>query len=95
MVKHLQRNGALGACTPIVCLAALMLVPGSAAGAPPGTQLALALCAPDRNTFSVQIDNPYFPLPVGREWVLVGNDQGQTIGLRVTVLNRRETFRCG
>jgi hypothetical protein len=93
-MTHVRRNTVWSA-TVLLCLAALMVAPGSATGAPPGTQLDLALCAPDQNTFSLQIDNPYFPLPVGREWVLVGQDQGQILGLRVTVLNRKETFRFG
>jgi hypothetical protein len=93
MLKRLRRNRAMSACAPILCLGALMLAPGSATSAPAEPQLPLDLCAPDQNTFSLQIDNPYFPLPVGRVWVLGGKDQGQDLGLRVTVLNRKETFR--
>jgi hypothetical protein len=57
--------------------------------------LDLALCAPDRNTFTLAIDNRYFPLPVGRQWVLSGREQGQTIGLRITVLDRTENLYRG
>ena len=95
MVKLLQRNGAFSAFTPILCVAALVLAPGTATGAPPGTPLDPALCAPDQNTFSLNIDNAYFPLRVGRVWVYTGKEQGQTIGLRITVLDETERFYSG
>jgi hypothetical protein len=79
----------------ILCVAALVLAPGTATGAPPGTPLDPALCAPDQNTFSLNIDNAYFPLPVGRVWVYTGKEQGQTIGLRITVLDETERFYSG
>jgi hypothetical protein len=41
------------------------------------------------------IDNPYFPLSVGRQWVYVGKEQGETIGLQITVLNQTEVLRFG
>jgi hypothetical protein len=72
-----------------------MLGPGSAIGAPSRTQLDPARCAPDQHTFSVAIDNPYSPMPVGREWVYLGKEQGQTLGLRITVLDETETFHFG
>ena len=95
MVKLLRRNGAFSAFTPILCVAALVLAPGTATGAPPGTPLDPDLCAPDQNTFSLNIDNAYFPLPVGRVWVYTGKEQGQTIGLRITVLDETERFYSG
>jgi hypothetical protein len=95
MVKLLRRNGAFSAFTPILCVAALVLAPGTATGAPPGTPLDPALCAPDQNTFSLNINNAYFPLPVGRVWVYTGKEQGQTIGLRITVLDETERFYSG
>ena len=94
-MKLLRRNGAFSAFTPILCVAALVLAPGTATGAPPGTPLDPALCAPDQNTFSLNIDNAYFPLPVGRVWVYTGKEQGQTIGLRITVLDETERFYSG
>jgi len=59
-----------------------------------GTTLDLALCAPDRNTFTLAIDNPYFPLLSG-QWVLTGKEQGASIGLRITVLDSTETLYRG
>jgi hypothetical protein len=70
------------------------VAPASVIGAPsPATQLDPALCAPGQNTFSLTIDNPYFPLPVDEQWVYSGNEQGETIGLQITVLDQTETFR--
>lgn len=86
-------------------LLALLLVPAlSIAGKKPPRrgeteprrdtqQLDLELCAPRENTFTLTIDNSYFPLPVGRQWVYQGREEGQTLGLRITVLNETETFQ--
>ncbi len=41
------------------------------------------------------IDNPYFPLSVGDQRVLTGKEQGQTIGLRITVLDATENLYRG
>jgi hypothetical protein len=72
-------------------LVALLLAPTSALGADP-PPLDLSLCAPGQNTFSLAIDNTYFPLPVGQQWVYFGKEQGDPIGLRITVLDDTETF---
>lgn len=83
----------------VVVLAALLgatslVAPASVIGASvPEPTLDPALCAANQNTFTLNIDNPYYPLPVGQRWVYVGKEQGETIGLRITVLNRTETFR--
>jgi hypothetical protein len=71
-----------------------LLAPTAVIGAPKQTtQLDLALCAPDQNTFSLTIDNPYFPLPVGQLWIYTGKEQGESIGLQITVLDETETLR--
>jgi hypothetical protein len=67
---------------------ALMLAPSAARG----VDLDLALCAPDQNGFTLTIDNDFFPLPVGRRWVLLGEENGETIGLRKTVLDQEVSF---
>jgi hypothetical protein len=77
-----------------LCLVALMMGPNPAMGAA-STSLDLALCAPDQNSFTLEIDNSYFPLPVGQQWVLTGKEQGQTIGLQITVFDETETFFQG
>jgi hypothetical protein len=76
----------LGLATPLV-------VPGlGSAGRHPGEELDLELCDPRENRFTLEIDNRYFPLPVGQQWVLSGEDEGETLGLRITVLDDTETF---
>jgi hypothetical protein len=85
------------ALTAGTALAAIVLIASMPAmGAPASsTELDLALCAPRQNTFTLDIDNTYFPLPVGQVWVYQGNEQGQTIGLQITVLNETEDFYSG
>jgi hypothetical protein len=92
-MKPLRHKRAWTAATPLLSLAALMLGPAPATGAPQGAQLDLALCAPAADKFTLPVTNPYFPLPVGREWAFVGKEQGQDLGLRVTVLDQTETLR--
>jgi hypothetical protein len=85
------------ALTAGTTLAAIVLIAAMPAmGAPASsTELDLALCAPRQNTFTLEIDNTYFPLPVGQVWVYQGNERGQTIGLQITVLNETEDFYSG
>lgn len=66
--------------------------PVSGAGA---AKLDPALCAAGRNSFTLAIDNSYFPLPVGRRWVFTGSEQGQRAGLRITVLQATKTLFRG
>jgi hypothetical protein len=90
-----RRNAAWCASVPVLCLVAALLMPAPALAAPQTTQLPLSLCAPDQNTFTPSIDNPYFPLPVGAVWVYTGKEQGDNVGLRITVLDATEAFRFG
>jgi hypothetical protein len=90
-----RRTTAWRASVPVLCLVAALLAPAATFAAPTTTQLPLSLCAPGQNSFTLNIDNPYFPLPVGAEWVYTGREQGQNIGLRITVLNATESFRFG
>jgi hypothetical protein len=77
----------LTAATTLVGL--MLLVPSSSTG----ETLDPSLCAPDRNSFTLEINNEFLPLaPVGRSWVLRGEDEGRTVGLRITVLNDTEPF---
>jgi hypothetical protein len=84
----------ISACAALLSLVALLLGAASARGAV-STNLDLDLCAPDQNTFTLAIDNDFFPLPVGQQWVLFGKEQGETIGLRVTVLDATENLYRG
>jgi hypothetical protein len=86
-----MRRLAVGTILTTLSLVVLMTGPAPASGAQ-GTNLDLALCAPDQNSFSLTIDNSYFPLPVDQRWVLVGKEQGQTIGLQVTVFDATKNF---
>lgn len=55
-----------------------------------GGELPLSLCAPGDNDFTLNIDNEFFPLPVGRRWTLAGKEQGTSLRLRITVLGETE-----
>ena len=48
-------------------------------------------CDPDAGGFTLEIDNPFFPLPPGREIVLEGEGSGGTELVRITVLDEVET----
>lgn len=92
----MRAKRALTVAVTLLGLVALLLASSTAMGAkPPGTELDPALCAPGENTFSLTIDNSFFPLSVGQQWVYRGKDQGQTIGLQITVLNETETLYSG
>jgi hypothetical protein len=46
--------------------------------------------------FSTQIDNPYWPMPVGRTWhVHVSNPQGESLQETITVLNQTKRIADG
>jgi hypothetical protein len=77
-----------------LALAGLLLAT-TASAAKPGMTLDLALCAPGQHTFDLTIDNSYFPLPVGQRWIYRGKEQGETIGLQITVLNEEEKLYSG
>jgi hypothetical protein len=57
------------AWTPVAIPVALAL---SFAGSATAQELPLSLCAPQSNTFSTNVDNAFFPLQAGQQWVLVG-----------------------
>jgi hypothetical protein len=53
--------------------------------------LSTDVCDPATGTFSADIDNPYFPLPVGQQATLSGeDDEGVTIRVQITVLDQIE-----
>jgi hypothetical protein len=80
-----------GGLATLFGVASIMLSPDPARSAPT-TQLPLSLCAPTTNTFTTDVTNPFFPLPVGQQWVLVGKEGSQNIGLQITVLSGTESF---
>lgn len=49
-----------------------------------------AICEPDEGPFTLQIDNPFFPLPVGRVLEFEGIEAGVPIGLKIEVKNETQ-----
>ena len=93
-MKRVRKTDMPTACMVLMSLVALTLSPNSAWSG--SKNLDLALCAPDQHTFTLDITNPFLPLsPPGRTWVLVGEEDGEPIGLQITVLNQTEMFYGG
>jgi len=75
----------------------LAATPPPTATAPPtatpaGGELDIAVCAPDAGPFSATIDNPFFPQPVGAQWILVGaNDEGAPVRVVISSLDETES----
>ena len=86
-------NRALIAGVLVFLLGALvgLTAPGSAKA----QTLDLALCDPRQHTFTTNITNQFFPLPLRQQWVYFGVEQGEPIGLQITVLNQTERFKFG
>lgn len=51
-------------------------------------KLSIGLCSPSRGGFTIQSTNPYFPMDVGRQLILTGEENGESITLQFTVLDR-------
>jgi hypothetical protein len=66
--------------------------PVSGAGS---VKLDLSLCAPGKNRFTTTVDNSFFPLPAGQRWTLAGREHGESLGLRISVLDATESFFRG
>jgi hypothetical protein len=64
----------------------------TAAKASAPKKLSIKLCAPSRGGFTLTSTNPYFPMDVGRQLVLTGEEGGDSITLQVTVLDRTRTI---
>lgn len=47
-------------------------------------------CSPAGGGFTFESTNPYFPLEVGRRWVLEGEDDGEPVRVEITVLDETE-----
>src|SRR5690349_14475903 len=96
----------LAAVAAIVAAGALTMSAAGASGGPPSKPAATpptlnAGSAPAYEPqlrpadFSVVVDNPYFPLPVGRTWVYRGVRDGQTQIDRVTVTSKTKLVAEG
>jgi hypothetical protein len=86
-----RRRLTLGVTT--AAAAALLFVTPAQAGE--SVRVGLNRCDPDRHRFTLDIDNPYHPLPVGQRWVLGGVEEAETLGLRITVLDATEPMIVG
>lgn len=76
---------------PFSLIGAIALIPISGCGDEGGSgELDLAACDPDRGPFTLEIDNPFFPLLVGHELVLEGEEDGTAIRVEITVLDETE-----
>jgi len=64
---------------------------GSGGGGCPETNTSIQVCDPETGIFSVVIDNGFFPLVVGDELVLEGeDDEGAFLEIIITVLDETE-----
>jgi len=52
--------------------------------------LDISVCAPENGPFTLDIDNPYFPLEVGTELVLEGEEDSATVRVEFSVLDQTE-----
>jgi hypothetical protein len=78
-------TGSVGATLAVVTMAALWASSTSAAARPAAPVF-------DPNNFVAVIDNPYYPLPVGRTLVYSGIKDGQTQRDTVTVTNQTKVI---
>ncbi|TFG75379.1 MAG: hypothetical protein E4H21_08925 [Thermodesulfobacteriales bacterium] len=78
----------------IISLAISFLVIGgcssSGGGSCPDTTLNISVCDPSAGPFSIIIDNEFFPLFVGDELVLEGEEDGEFLEVIITVLDEIE-----
>lgn len=56
-------------------------------------KLSVELCSPSLGGFTVESTNPYFPMTVGRQAILTGEEGGESIKLQITVLNQTRLIR--
>lgn len=54
------------------------------------TAMDVSMCAPDAGQFTLEIDNPYFPLRPGQQAVLEGPDGSRTGKVQITVFDEIE-----
>jgi len=91
MTNTLRLASILGAAGAAVfaCACAGGKTAGTTAAAASGlTTVDPGPCAPSAGGFTLDIDNPYYPLPVGRALVLKGTEDGKTARVEITVLNQ-------
>ncbi|HSA57140.1 MAG TPA: hypothetical protein VLE53_15615 [Gemmatimonadaceae bacterium] len=73
--------------------AAARLAGSPLAAAPPSMRvLSVASCAPGAGGFTIAFTNPYFPAPVGRQWIYEGEEDGEAVSVQITVLDMTRTI---
>ena len=87
-MKDVRGMRILAAVATFLALAAL----ASAANSASAQTLDISLCAPGTNSFTLNINNTFFPLPAGQQWVLIGKEQGEQIGFQVSVLGTEPLY---
>jgi hypothetical protein len=93
-MKHILNKRTLTVCIIVLGLVALVLGSNSVVSAG-DKKLDLALCTPDQD-FTLVVDNPFILYyPVGRQWRLVGEEDDETIIVRITVLAATEILYPG
>ena len=56
------------------------------------TVLDPSICLPSRGGFTIQSTNRYFPLHAGNQWFYRGEEEGETLELLITVLDRNRVI---
>ncbi|HYN09070.1 MAG TPA: hypothetical protein VES67_16925 [Vicinamibacterales bacterium] len=91
-MQNEKSSKVLKCCAAAILAVATSLAVSSSAASARTEVLPLSLCAPASNTFSIVVDNPFFPLPAGQQWVFVGKEGADQLGLQITVLSGVERF---
>ena len=55
-------------------------------------ELSVRRCAPSRGGFTIDSDHRFFPMRVGRQWVYEGEEDGESVALQITILDRTRTI---
>lgn len=63
---------------------------GGGGGSCPEVNTSIAVCDPSAGPFSLVIDNGFFPLVVGSEFLLEGEEDGEFLTVEITVLDETE-----
>lgn len=74
----------------LVALAVVLFMSACGRGSFEGL-MDIGVCDPRAGFFTTEVDNPYFPLPVGHRVVLKGEERGLEVVVRITVLPETET----
>lgn len=55
-------------------------------------KLDIGLCDPGQGGFSIVSTNPYWPMDVGDQWFLEGEEEGEPVSVLITVLDETRTI---